>query len=254
MRQGRRVPVAVPSAKCPDVNDEKLNEVLEVMVNSFTKVGKIQNPLFRSAIYAECAQLRPAIALWAEGEFLTEARTDNILKVLYRNAENSVFATTVQAYNEDVWYRGTAREIIDAHKQNPNNTHVDRVFLFRDRDGIRVEDVKAMLEQTQVEVISVYVYCFDEGKLQPYLNVASWDFCIVDETTMGITIFRELGIEGYPAAKWYFNDRNRLGLYSEIARDLRTVSTPFQTWWAENKHTWEARLESLRAKSEEAEE
>ena len=206
--------------------DDKVNEILLESVANIRKALSIGSNVFRLEIKRDLENLRKETARWAEGVLLTpEDDYERILLHLYRNAHQTVFATSQVDYME-FWINPGGDHVVDAHKEayDSSGCKVTRVFLFNKLDDVTPEYVAVMKSHSQKPFIEVRVLIAEEVKGGAYAQKLMRDFVIIDGETdnqaIGVT---ESFFPQSMRASWTFG---RDGNIEESAESIREWSAP----------------------------
>lgn len=196
----------------------KIKRSLNRLGEALSKVIKVQDQSFLSAVHSGFQEFESKLHDWGNGDIrIGPEDGGQFLIGLYRNAKTTVNSTRSKDFSA-AFRTNNLAEILNANAASPAT--VTRVFIFEDIRDITGFDLREMHKQ-HAKGITVRVLLADgKGSTKDDLK----DFTIIDGNALGITEFFEGGKVG---ARWRFGHSKELEAHSAKFERLVRQSIPY---------------------------
>ncbi len=214
----------------PGIKSELADAIVAVAENVVGALS-LNYDVLAQTVLDKLADFRAISGDWKRGQLVAAGPAYNrLLKQVYENAKDNVFATAVPEYHNAVWQSRLGSELMEAHSRS--HARVTRVFLFNKRTEVEPPMVATMQTQS-ARGIEVRLFFDDEDVFQFSPDTAR-DFTVIDEGEI-IAVTESFNPE-QPQARWYFGDSDRQARFQKLREDLVRGSISlgqFEAWWKE---------------------
>lgn len=206
------------------LHESKWSTVMLEILRNLNQSMKIDNKEFRYSLAKKLNHFYIESEDWVAGKIVTEFQEEvhSVPQKIYESANQAMFTTSLPGYNPQ-WLKPFGKKLLQS--QRGLNIEIERVFIFRDRASVTINDFEAMVTNQKIENIRVSVCFLEDSDNLKELDGNYLDFAIINN---GEVIGYADSFAGKVNETWLFKPTQaKLGRYLQLASMFADNSSRF---------------------------